>query len=254
MRLFKRYLILASVIGPMPSIASAAVRYPPIHPERQKMSPADRRDAVMADLESILTSSTTPTSIATKPRLSSEEALCRRDVIQLAYPRTPNNRAWAAKPDGINGVSPEYHYLGYASDRSWGDWKKACEQLNGDKVAWVTASTDVGDSFVSDALGRLAGVVADVRKNPSVLITCVDIDGAPIVDLSGTPLDPTNSACPSAASFADMSSTVSNVRRCMVQGGECYGFTMGSWDVEITIDFSGGKRSTRIQLQQGSIR
>jgi hypothetical protein len=166
-------LLLASCELPFFSCpAVAATRIEPIHPERDRMSAAARRDQVLADLDTILSGPASRTGIATAPYLSNRNGLCQRDVIYLDYDReqegTSNDRF---VPVGIGGFFREFHFLGFESGPREG-WKEACQGLADKDVYWARSDDD---STASWALANLALAVADVSEG-NVSIDCTELD------------------------------------------------------------------------------
>lgn len=178
---FRTILPLAALAIATPVIA--AVRHGPVHPERLKSTPAERRDAVFADLREILTGPASTDSIATKPYLSLEWGLCRRDVITISYARTGGSadRNGRLKPQGVRAVYPQYHFIGQDAARSDADWKKSCAQLSGSKVYWAIGKDD--DRAAYNALVSLQIAVSAARENKDIKFDCTELND-PDVDCS----------------------------------------------------------------------
>ena len=87
MRAFCCIAAISLAATTVPGAVLAVVPPEIIHPERMKMSPDDRRDRVLADLEAILSGPASTNSITTAPYRSFRDGLCRRDVIILRYDR-----------------------------------------------------------------------------------------------------------------------------------------------------------------------
>lgn len=227
MRGFCLGLSLSIIAVAIPDAVSAATRVRLVHPERQKMAPADRHDVVLADLNSILTGPASPTSIATAPYLSSTNGLCRRDVIDLVYaPRKEGDHDGPLRPAGVR-VFAEYHYLGGEDTGSRDSWQRACERLAATKIYWARSEDDTA----ADALATLEQVVADVRKNIRFTIDCTALGDAAV-----------KAGCTSE--FLAAAPEISSAYRCPDQAGDCFRFGMGDYEVTMVRtplkDASGG--------------
>src|SRR4051812_32591975 len=108
MRLFHLGSALAIVALTMATPIAAGTRIRPVHGERFKLSPVARQALVLEDLASILKGPASATTIATKPYLSRELGLCRRDVIVLSYLTSGWGEAARDKPEGIGSVVAQY--------------------------------------------------------------------------------------------------------------------------------------------------
>jgi hypothetical protein len=170
----------ASIIAlAVPCSLIAAIRPRPIHPERLKMSPAARREAVLTDLNAILTGPAAPDTVATRPYLSQMGGLCRRDVIRLAYATAEGRDHWTAPLEikGVDGLYPQYRLLGEEDALSRADWAKACARLSGDKEPWVTGN-DVSDNRAYEALTTLGIALEAARKNQAITFDCTELEDA----------------------------------------------------------------------------
>jgi hypothetical protein len=233
MRLFRLGSAISIIAVAIPAVTAAGTRIRPIHEERLKLSPADRQALVLEDLGSILKGPASTSGIATKPYLSRELGLCRRDVIQLSYAVSRSNNAVQYTPEGVGSVVVQYHYLGPGQSRSLTDWQKACSRLSGVDEYW--ASSAEGDNYLSFALSVLDQAVADVRTRAGVTLQCED-EG---VDC--------------AAEFLAAAPNVSSVWRCTDRPLDCYQYETGNWDVTIAVEYRNNIRQTIVKLAYAPI-
>ncbi|WCM25441.1 hypothetical protein NDN01_15405 [Sphingomonas sp. QA11] len=208
---FRHYMIVSIIALAVPCSVMAATRIIQILPERLKLSPANRREAVLADLNAILTGPAEPDTIATRPYLSDTGGLCRRDVIKLIYAPAGKRADWNGplKPNGIRSIVPQYHFLGEEAKQSRESWEKACAQLSGDEVYWAFGDND--DSRAYDALGTLEIAVEAVKKGQEINIDCTDLDKPP-----------KQPNCPSE--FVAAAAIINGFSRCDDQPRDCYVF------------------------------
>ncbi|MEP7006995.1 MAG: hypothetical protein ABI810_13500 [Sphingomonas bacterium] len=230
---FRLYSAVSIVALAVPcSVFAARI---PIHPERLKLSPADRREAVLADLETLLTGPATPTSITTRPYLSNVEGLCRRNVIPLAYSIAAGSTHPNAplKPMSIGPVRSEYHFLGEADTRDRADWEKACARLSGDKVHWAVGEDN--DNRAYDALATLESTIDAVRKGQGINIDCTDLNNGqrPVNCLS---------------EFIAAAAGVNSFGTCDDQPDACYAFFSDRYQFSIRLDPSNNTRSITIKM------
>jgi len=186
------------------------------------MSSSGIRQVVLQDLNSILTGSVSPESIATKPRSSSRGGLCRRDVIHIDYADvTGAEIGRRAKPVGIRSVTGEYHFLGYSSEKSAEEWRHACEVLSGENEYWARSN---GDTVAAFGLGLLHSTVLDVQNNRRMTMDCE--------------LVRSDSAEQCAAKFLTLSPQITTVHQCEQGRHECYTFMSGRYQATLTRTFS----------------
>jgi hypothetical protein len=237
---FRLYMAASIVALALPCSAFATFRARPSHPERQKLSPADRREAVLADLETILTGPATPTSMATRPYLSDSEGLCRRDVIDLAYVPAGGRTDEKAplKPRSISSITPQYHFLGEEGSRNRADWEKACARLSGDKVHWATSYDD--DDRAYDALMTLEIAVAAAQKDKGIKIDCTDL---------GDERERVN--CTSE--FIAAAAGINSFGKCEDQPDACYAFSSDRYHFSIRSEWRDNARSTTIKMSIADI-
>lgn len=205
------------------------------------MSPADRRDLVLADLNAVLTGPASPSSIATAPYVSSRNGLCRRDVVALDYAREKDAKVDSSlKPVGVHILPPEYHFLGYENTGSGDVWQKACERLSGKEVYWARSDSDTNADF---ALAMLEETVADVRKKMSFTIDCKELGNTQI-----------ETRC--ASEFLATAPRVSAAYRCRDGVDQCYRFSFDQYEVTIVRTYSNlpnGGYSTAIKMEYAPI-
>ena len=239
---FRHYMAASIIALAVPCSVIAATRPRLIHPERWKMSPADRRDAVLADLNAILTGPAAPDTVATRPYLSYMGGLCRRDVITLAYAPAEGGDAWTAplKIKGIGGLYPQYRLLGEEGARSRVDWAKACARLSGDKEPWVTGN-DVGDNSAYEALTTLGIAVEAARKDQAITFDCTELEDA-------------SQKVDCRAEFIAAATAVIGFGSCDDrQAGNCYAFFSQQSPFEVRADLSANKRSITIRMRNPDI-
>lgn len=240
MRTLGLSLSLLAAVAPVPGVA--ATRPEPIHPERNNVPPSIRRDLVLADLQAILTDSTSPTNLVTTPYLSSRDGLCRRDVIHLSYEREGAREARGPfKPVGVAQVSTQYHRLGYGKTQDRENWRTPCRELSGQPVYWAASDRDATAEF---ALSSLDMAVADVRRNERVTIDCEDIKN-----------DGFGGNC--ASEFLAAAARVSRASRCLDEPrdvrSQCFAFEMGDYEVSIIRTYGQGGYSTVIDIDYAQI-
>ena len=232
---FRLYIAMSIVGLALPCSAFAAFRVRPIHPERQKLSPADRREAVLADLEAILTGPATPTSITTRSYLSRTDGLCRRDLINLDYVpvgRRTDEKA-ALKPRSIGSVFPEYHLLGEGSTRVRADWEKACAGLSDNKVHWAASDND--DDRAYDALTTLEIAVDAAHRGQGIKIDCADLgDEQKQVNCS--------------SEFFAAAARIVWFGKCYDQPHACYAFSSDRYQFYIRSEWRDNTRSITIKM------
>ena len=219
-------LLLALVIVALASPAFAATRIRVIHGERNKLSADARREAVLADLTTMLQGPAGPTNVATRPYVSSRNGLCRRDIVSLAYAPVKEG-GYAVKPVGIQSVFTQYHFLGYENEGTRDGWQKACEQLTGKDVYWAASRDDYSAAF---ALATLNRVLVDVRNRQRVTIDCSPPDG------ESAPADPVD--CRSL--FLRVASRTTMANPCPSEDDSfkpCYAFRMDDYDVKVVTTF-----------------
>lgn len=235
---------LVMLAGP----GDAATRPRPIHPERQKMSPDARRDAVLADLEDVLTGPAGPAEIATRPYASYEGGLCRRDMVVLSYAVAPGDNAWRAplKPTGVSRVYTQYHFLGERNERNPAAWAKECAALSGSKAEWVTGKDDhdARDAFVI----RDVAIAAVKAGDPGVTFDCKDPYAEPGSAMDQGP-DSSIPAEPCGTGFVAAIAGITGLGTCPDKS-DCFGYGSSDYLFTITLDFTTGKRKIRITMLQ----
>jgi hypothetical protein len=236
----RHHLAVSLIALALPCSAIAATHIRPILPERLKLSPAERRKLLLADLNATLTGPTSPTTITTRPYLSSIDGLCRRDVLQLAYIPAGDgtNGHGPLRPRGIDTLSRQYHFLGLEGERtpaSMARWQAACAGLSGDKVYWAHGGDD--DRRADDALVNLKFATDAVRDHQAIKIDCTDLEGAP-KDLN----------CPSE--FTAAAANIGGFIPCdgRPQTRDCYLFFSDRYQIELRSDWSTNKQVITIRM------
>ena len=240
MKSLRLHTVLPLVALAITAPVIAAVRISPVHPERLKLSPTDRRDAVFADLDEILTGPASTDSIATKPYLSLMQGLCRRDVVSISYARSGGSadRNSQLKPQGIRAVYPQYHFIGEDNARSEADWKRACTQLSGDKVYWALGKDD--DRAAYNALVALHIAVSAARDNKEIKFDC-------------TQLSDTSENLNCASEFLSAAEKVRSFDSSQDQNKIGGNFSTWKYDISIEIVFNGSKRTINVKLTDPEI-
>lgn len=177
MRIIAQILLFLGMVA-VATVTFAAQRMETVHPERERMSASSRREAVLDDLDILLTGPATPTSIATGPYLANN-GLCQRDVIELIYGHAKDGaRGTPFKPFGIAGVRKQYHSIGYSGEISESEAKKACRSLDGVKDYWADSDSE---STADNGLIMLKETVAAVRANKAISFDCKPL-GSPVTE------------------------------------------------------------------------
>ena len=237
---------LSLAAATMSGSASGATRIRIPHPERYKMSPAERHAAVLADLETVLTGPASESGIATAPYVSSRNGLCRRDVISVNYrPVKYGSYDSPFKPEGLGQVYTQYHYLDGEENHDGKEngtldgWQTKCAQLTDDKIVWTTSPDDMVAAF---ALSTLESIVADVRNNKRFTMNCKELSAEE------------EAQC--ASEFLNAAAQVQWADRCTGQLPDCYNFGAGSYFVTVVRTYSAsadGGYSTEIKMEHPDI-
>lgn len=222
MRWFASTIVLTGYVLFVPSVFATPQRIQPVHPERERMSEAARRKAVVDDLTGLLTGPATPTDIATAPYVA-DDGLCKRDVISLEYRQTAHrNGRTTLKPVRIASVSSQYHYIGEGYEVSGNRVEKACRTLDSVRDYWANSDSETTARF---GLPGLKQAAAAVRAKEPVSLDCKPLE------------DPALEArC--ASEFLTFADRPSYVRNCDEHGDEfkrdCFVYGLGNYDVTIT--------------------
>jgi hypothetical protein len=227
----------------MPAAFATAQRIQPVHSERERISAAARRQAVLDDLDTLLVGPATPIGIATAPRTVNTD-LCQRDAITLRYehandgnPRSP------FKPIGIANVVSEYHLLGYSNELSESEARKACRSLDNAKDYWAYSDSESTARF---GLITLKEVAAAVRANSAVTLDCTALQDAEIT-----------ARC--ALEFLTVADHPSSVNDCserpLVALHKCFVYDLGHYRVTITRSWpaTGGGPTATVELEPQEI-
>lgn len=244
MRGFALGLALLGLVIDVPAGFATANRIETVHPERYRMSPSARRQAVLDDLATILAGPATPTSIATAPRAANTD-LCERDVITLDYRHAKEgNPKSLFKPDGVQNVFRQYHLIGYSDELSESEAQKACRSLDRDEDYWASSDSESTARF---GLATLKKVTVAVRTNQGVMFDCNALHDAAI-----------EARC--ASEFLAVADQPYNVRECSElshgAGHDCFAYDLGKYYlVTITRDWpaTGGPKATVKLEWQGII-
>lgn len=264
MRRVHLVLGLAVAAVAMPAVIYAGTRIRPIHPERLNLSPAARRDEVLADLNSLLSGPATPTTIATRAYPSDELRLCRRDVIGVSY--VAKDAQAPFKPEGISGVGVQYYFLGEHPPEELAARRKLCASHSDTDQQWF--SSYEGHHFTADALTVLPIAIDDVRSGREVALSCKNGEGEAVPTLThklseqiapatGTPSPeqetPVGQSDDSyecdAKLFLTLAAQASTVWRCSGNVQNCYGYGMAHYMVTITLEYPGNRRRTVIKIE-----
>ena len=217
MRAFHFCLALAIVATSIPHVAVSATRIITPHPERAKLSPATRRDLVLADLRAILTGPASPDRIATAPYASYWGDMCRRDVIAISYTISASDRR-LDKPLGVRTVSPQYYYFGGQEGRGTVDRDKTCTRLSGDEAGWVEG--DDRQNKTHEAFVMLQTAASVLRGESRDKVDCVHPE-----------IDQPDFNC--GAEFLAAIANLSSLGGCYEQG-DCYNYWFDRYEATIT--------------------
>lgn len=231
-----RFWVFLALILDASAVFATAQAIVPIHHERERMSASARRQAVLDDLNSLLTGTATPTTIATVPRHAGNN-LCERHVISIIYRRAnEDNPKSPFRPIGLSDGYNQYHRLDYSKGLSEHEAQKACRKLDKNKDYWASSSSQATASSGLWALERAAGAV---RADHGVTLDCTALHD-----------DAMEAGC--ASTFLDAADRPSSVGRCpepsQTVQRHCYSYFLGGYDVTITETWLAGRATYTIKL------
>ena len=236
---FHRYMAVSLIALALPCSVIAATRNRPVRAERLKLSPADRRAAVLADLTAMLTGPAATDAITTRPYLTYLGGLCRRDVIKIAYAPVGGRTDWDAplKPQGIRGVYSQYHLLEQTGARRTADLERACARLSSGKAYWAT--TDGDDHRAHLALTTLEIAVDAARNEDGIKIDCTELD------------EPQPLNC--MAEFIAEAARIESFYSCPDRLVACYAFSTNRYQFSVDTMWDSGKRSITVKMSYADI-
>lgn len=223
--------------------AFAGQRLERIHPERERLSASARREAVLDDLDTLLTGPATPTSIASAPHIANN-GLCQRDVIVLEYRHTKDSaRGGPFKPFGIAAVYKQYHSIGYSSEISESEAQKACRSLDGVRDYWAYSDSE---RTAGHGLIFLKETAAAARANNNISFDC-KLLGDSVTEARC--LSEFLAVANRPESVSDCSERPTTIRH------ECFVYGLGNYTVTITRVWptSGGEPATGVKLESPEI-
>ncbi|WP_206244853.1 hypothetical protein [Novosphingobium terrae] len=141
---------------------------------REKAVDSQKHAEALAEIEAILTGPVTEFGLATGPYASSEDNLCRRDIIQLRYSAYKDVKGRKKqKPAGLEPIVSQYYLLDHTAAARSSDLQYACANLSGKNLSWSVGESDLNASL---ALNILRETVGDVRNDSQYEIDCGELD------------------------------------------------------------------------------